>query len=121
MRTCSGSIGPCGRSISRCTASHLKQSVIAHRQEGSGGRKEPVDWGIVGPIFLFSALGGALFGYDIGATSGALPSLTSPELSGTDWCAYSVLVLILASGLHIWDAPDKMPYDAPRAAAPVHK
>jgi hypothetical protein len=46
-----------------------------------------VDWGIVGPVFLFSALGGALFGYDIGATSGALPSLTSPELSGTDWCA----------------------------------
>jgi hypothetical protein len=51
------------------------------------GKKEPVDWGIVGPIFLFSALGGALFGYDIGATSGALPLLTSPELSGTDWCA----------------------------------
>jgi hypothetical protein len=30
-------------------------------------------------------LGGLLFGYDIGATSGVLVSLTSPELSGTDW------------------------------------
>jgi len=30
-------------------------------------------------------LGGLLFGYDIGATSGSLPSLTSAELSGTDW------------------------------------
>jgi len=26
-----------------------------------------------------------MFGYDIGATSGVLASLTSPELSGTDW------------------------------------
>ncbi|CAM6100319.1 unnamed protein product [Calypogeia fissa] len=35
--------------------------------------------------FFFPALGGLLFGYDIGATSGALLSLTSPELSGTSW------------------------------------
>ena len=69
---------------------HLEQSVITQKQAGSGGKKEPVDWGIVGPIFLFSALGGALFGYDIGATSGALPLITSPELSGTDWCACEV-------------------------------
>lgn len=37
--------------------------------------------------FLFPALGGALFGYDIGATSGALVSLTDPTLSGTTWYA----------------------------------
>ena len=37
--------------------------------------------------FLFPALGGALFGYDIGATSGALVSLTDPTLSGTSWFA----------------------------------
>ncbi len=35
--------------------------------------------------FLFPAIGGALFGYDIGATSGALVSLTNPSLSGTTW------------------------------------
>ncbi|KAJ7538482.1 hypothetical protein O6H91_11G049900 [Diphasiastrum complanatum] len=35
--------------------------------------------------FLFPALGGVLFGYDIGATSGASISLTSADLSGTDW------------------------------------
>lgn len=35
--------------------------------------------------FLFPALGGMLFGYDIGATSGAKISLESPTLSGTTW------------------------------------
>jgi hypothetical protein len=30
-------------------------------------------------------VGGLLFGYDIGASSGVLASLTSPALSGTDW------------------------------------
>lgn len=39
--------------------------------------------------FLFPAIGGALFGYDIGATSGALVSLTSPSFSGTSWYALS--------------------------------
>jgi sugar porter (SP) family MFS transporter len=36
-------------------------------------------------LFLFPALGGLLFGYDIGASSGALLSMTSATLSGTDW------------------------------------
>uniref|UniRef100_A0A0D6R4K2 Major facilitator superfamily (MFS) profile domain-containing protein n=1 Tax=Araucaria cunninghamii TaxID=56994 RepID=A0A0D6R4K2_ARACU len=36
-------------------------------------------------VFLFPALGGLLFGYDIGATSGADVSLESAERSGTDW------------------------------------
>lgn len=58
-----------------------------------------MDWGIVGPVFLFSALGGALFGYDIGATSGALPSLTSPELSGTDWCACTLCAVVFGLAL----------------------
>jgi hypothetical protein len=30
-------------------------------------------------------IGGLLFGYDIGASSGVLVSLSSPTLSGTDW------------------------------------
>ena len=80
--------------------------MLAHAQGGSSssssagsGKKEPVDWGIVGPVFLFSALGGALFGYDIGATSGALPSLTSPELSGTDWCARTLHTVMFLAGI----------------------
>uniref|UniRef100_A0A1D1XF89 D-xylose-proton symporter-like 2 n=1 Tax=Anthurium amnicola TaxID=1678845 RepID=A0A1D1XF89_9ARAE len=35
--------------------------------------------------FLFPALGGLLYGYDIGATSGATISLESSTLSGTTW------------------------------------
>lgn len=36
-------------------------------------------------IFLFPALGGLLFGYDIGATSYVLPQLTSEKYSGVSW------------------------------------
>lgn len=36
-------------------------------------------------FFVFPAIGGMLFGYDIGATSGALLSMTSSTLSGTVW------------------------------------
>ncbi|RCV43587.1 hypothetical protein SETIT_9G306000v2 [Setaria italica] len=35
--------------------------------------------------FLFPALGGLLYGYDIGATSGATISLKSSKFSGTTW------------------------------------
>ncbi|XP_021720803.1 D-xylose-proton symporter-like 3, chloroplastic [Chenopodium quinoa] len=42
-------------------------------------------WSSVILPFLFPALGGMLFGYDIGATSGATISLQSPELSGAAW------------------------------------
>ncbi|XP_002992213.2 D-xylose-proton symporter-like 2 [Selaginella moellendorffii] len=48
-------------------------------------RFKETNWRAVILPFLFPALGGLLFGYDIGATSGASISLTSPELSGTDW------------------------------------
>eukprot|EP00775_Hariotina_reticulata_P005690 gene5690-5928_t len=44
-----------------------------------------IDWVATGLCFLFPAIGGLLFGYDIGASSGVLVSLTSPTLSGTDW------------------------------------
>lgn len=53
--------------------------------------KEPAPY-TVGAIllpFIFPALGGLLFGYDIGATSGAVLSLTSAEFSGTSWYAFS--------------------------------
>ncbi|CAI5963050.1 unnamed protein product [Closterium sp. NIES-65] len=42
-------------------------------------------WTAAALPFLFPALGGVLFGYDIGATSSALLSLKDPVLSGTDW------------------------------------
>lgn len=46
---------------------------------------EMFTWSSVILPFLFPALGGVLFGYDIGATSGASVSLQSAELSGTTW------------------------------------
>ena len=44
-----------------------------------------VDWLMTFLVFVFPAIGGLLFGYDIGATSGALVSITSERTSGTDW------------------------------------
>ncbi|KAK8488803.1 hypothetical protein V6N11_025320 [Hibiscus sabdariffa] len=52
--------------------------------------QEPFSWSSVIFPFLFPALGGLLFGYDIGATSGATISLQSPELSGTT-CKYVIV------------------------------
>ncbi|KAL2898926.1 D-xylose-proton symporter-like 3 chloroplastic [Bienertia sinuspersici] len=46
---------------------------------------EVFSWASVILPFVFPAIGGLLFGYDIGATSGATISLQSPELSGTTW------------------------------------
>lgn len=51
--------------------------------------EERIDWIMASLLFLFPALGGLLFGYDIGATSGALLSITSPQVSGTDWYSLS--------------------------------
>ncbi|KMT16711.1 hypothetical protein BVRB_3g049950 [Beta vulgaris subsp. vulgaris] len=49
--------------------------------------------------FLFPALGGLLFGYDIGATSSATLSIQSPTLSGTTWYDLSsVEVGLISSG-----------------------
>ncbi len=36
-------------------------------------------------VFFFPAIGGLLYGYDIGATSAALPALQSPSVSGVSW------------------------------------
>ncbi|GFZ01433.1 major facilitator superfamily protein [Actinidia rufa] len=47
-------------------------------------------------IVAFLALGGLLFGYNIGATSGATISLQSRELSGTAWSNLSAVQLGLA-------------------------
>lgn len=50
---------------------------------------EPVDWLMTALLFVFPALGGLLFGFDIGATSGALVSMTNAVTSGTDWYGLS--------------------------------
>ncbi|PKI32712.1 hypothetical protein CRG98_046886 [Punica granatum] len=85
-------------------------SVAAQREYGSvGGEDESVSpnsasqeefsWSSVILPFLFPALGGLLFGYDIGATSGATISLQSPELSGITWYDLSAIQLgLVVSG-----------------------
>ena len=63
------------------------QSSADSSSVGGGAGKPPdIDWLMTGLAFIFPALGGGLFGYDIGATSGALVSLSSAATSGTDWC-----------------------------------
>ena len=48
-------------------------------------RPSPVDWAAISRAFAGPALAGLLFGYDIGATSGALVSLKGAA-SGVEWC-----------------------------------
>ncbi|KAF3454652.1 hypothetical protein FNV43_RR05100 [Rhamnella rubrinervis] len=61
--------------------------------------QEEFSWFSVILPFLFPALGGLLFGYDIGATSGATISLQSPELSGISWFNLSAVQLgLVVSG-----------------------
>ncbi|XP_050203371.1 D-xylose-proton symporter-like 3, chloroplastic [Mercurialis annua] len=62
-------------------------------------QQESFSWSSVVFPFLFPALGGLLFGYDIGATSGATISLQSAELSGTTWFNFSAVQLgLVVSG-----------------------
>ncbi|KDP42213.1 hypothetical protein JCGZ_02943 [Jatropha curcas] len=62
-------------------------------------QQEAFSWSSVIFPFLFPALGGLLFGYDIGATSGATISLQSAELSGTTWFNLSAVQLgLVVSG-----------------------
>ncbi|XP_031122720.1 D-xylose-proton symporter-like 3, chloroplastic isoform X2 [Ipomoea triloba] len=61
--------------------------------------REEFNWSSVILPFIFPALGGLLFGYDIGATSGATLSLQSPEFSGTTWFNLSAVQLgLVVSG-----------------------
>ncbi|KAL9412832.1 hypothetical protein AB3S75_041482 [Citrus x aurantiifolia] len=86
-----------------------KFNVGAQREYPAGGEdesrvsdatnQEAFSWSSVILPFLFPALGGLLFGYDIGATSGATISLQSPELSGTTWFNLSAVQLgLVVSG-----------------------
>ena len=53
----------------------------------SSSQQQIIDWTAVAVLFAAPALGGALFGYDIGATSGALVSLKSAVHSGAPWAS----------------------------------
>ncbi|XP_062212869.1 D-xylose-proton symporter-like 3, chloroplastic [Phragmites australis] len=88
-------------------AGHPRLRVRTHAQgEGDAGRGAAAEgeaaafsWAPVILPFLFPALGGLLFGYDIGATSGATISLQSADLSGTTWFSLSSVQLgLVASG-----------------------
>ena len=84
--------------------------IQARGSDGGGGGdgredRQPIDWQMTALLFIFPALGGALFGYDIGATSGALVSLKSATTSGTSWCPPS-------AALRSWE-------HSPRPLAPV--
>ncbi|XP_020585445.1 D-xylose-proton symporter-like 3, chloroplastic [Phalaenopsis equestris] len=81
--------------LHRPRAQSLEDSLPSSSSPSSG---EPVaveafSWPAVVLPFLFPALGGLLFGYDIGATSGAVISLQSAELSGTNWFNLSAVQL----------------------------
>jgi len=84
---------------------HPRLRVRTHAQgEGDAGRGAAAgdaafSWAPVILPFLFPALGGLLFGYDIGATSGATISVQSADLSGTTWFNLSSVQLgLVASG-----------------------
>ncbi|WVZ61087.1 hypothetical protein U9M48_011012 [Paspalum notatum var. saurae] len=87
-------------------AGHPRLRVRTHAQgEDGGGRGAAAEgeaafsWAPVILPFLFPALGGLLFGYDIGATSGATISVQSADLSGTTWFNLSSVQLgLVASG-----------------------
>ncbi|KAK6793934.1 hypothetical protein RDI58_007387 [Solanum bulbocastanum] len=68
-------------------------------EEAESGYIEEFSWSSVILPFIFPALGGLLFGYDIGATSGATIALQSPELSGMTWYNLSAVQLgLVVSG-----------------------
>uniref|UniRef100_A0ACD5XE13 Uncharacterized protein n=1 Tax=Avena sativa TaxID=4498 RepID=A0ACD5XE13_AVESA len=90
------------------TATHRRLRVRTHAQGAEdastgagGGAAAEADYSLAAIIlpFVFPALGGLLFGYDIGATSGATISVHSATLSGTTWYGLSPVQLgLVASG-----------------------
>ena len=63
----------------------MRARLRVRAEAAEAGPAPPVDLMATAAAFGFPALGGLAFGYDIGATSGALVSLTSATLSGTQW------------------------------------
>ncbi|KAF6137845.1 hypothetical protein GIB67_040553 [Kingdonia uniflora] len=91
-------------SISNRRVGYTYTKVSAHKEDSSeadvvAAEQEVFDWSSVVLPFIFPALGGLLFGYDIGATSGATIALQSAELSGTTWFNLSSIQLgLVVSG-----------------------
>lgn len=86
-------------------SSHKRRFQVQAQEYSAGNNSESVasdqekfSWSSVILPFVFPALGGLLFGYDIGATSGATISLQSPELSGVAWSNLSSVQLGLVGG-----------------------
>ncbi|KAI8523719.1 hypothetical protein RHMOL_Rhmol13G0094300 [Rhododendron molle] len=88
-----------GTAISKVRASAGGEAKSLDSLGSDATYQEAFSWPSVIIPFLFPALGGLLFGYDIGATSGATLSLLSPELSGTAWFNLSAVQLgLVVSG-----------------------
>nr|BAJ95036.1 predicted protein [Hordeum vulgare subsp. vulgare] len=95
-------------SAAAAATAHRRLRVRTHAQgadesptDAGSGAAAGADYSLAAVIlpFVFPALGGLLFGYDIGATSGATISVHSAELSGTTWFNLSSVQLgLVASG-----------------------
>lgn len=55
-------------------------------------------------LFVFPALGGLLFGYDIGASSSALPILETVSTSGVSWGQFSTLTAGIVTSSSLFGA-----------------
>ncbi|XP_075519797.1 D-xylose-proton symporter-like 3, chloroplastic [Primulina tabacum] len=85
--------------LSAAKPSLFKVRASSGEAKSEAAQQEIFSWSSVILPFVFPALGGLLFGYDIGATSGATISLQSPELSGTTWFDLSAVQLgLVVSG-----------------------
>lgn len=91
-----------GRRLRFCTKAGAQEGYSSEEEAAlvsDATDREEFSWFSVILPFLFPALGGLLFGYDIGATSSATLSLQSPELSGTNWYNLNTIQLgLVVSG-----------------------
>ncbi|KAK9120468.1 hypothetical protein Syun_018085 [Stephania yunnanensis] len=82
-------------------AKNSSDEIESAREPLIGGKRSREDYSVTAAIlpFFFPALGGLLYGYDIGATSGAQISIKSPTLSGITWYNLSSVELgLIVSG-----------------------
>lgn len=67
-----------------------RATPVQHQRQALKALSEPakrpdVEWSASLPAFLFPALGGGLFGYDIGVSSSVVASISDPNLAATGW------------------------------------
>ncbi len=107
IRACATNMahGVCYSAPEQCQArthnEHIRSLQTSSGEAATQEEEQPIDWFITSLLFLFPALGGLLFGYDIGATSGAIISLKSAATSGTTWYA-------LIADVHTSNAPHQV-------------